>query len=166
LLFLIVAGFLITNKVWSPQYSLWLVPLAVLAIPRWLPLLVWMTVDAYVWWPRLGYFLGLAEPGQGNSPERFLTVVLVRDALVVVLCAMIIHTIYRPERDPVRKEGVDDPAGGPLDGAPDRFRLGRGPERTRRLRPVLPVSSAELRSPGSRHARTEPGPAGSARSTP
>ena len=31
-LFLIVAAFVITNKVYSPQYSLWLVPLAVLAL--------------------------------------------------------------------------------------------------------------------------------------
>ena len=80
--------------------------LAVLAIPRWIPLLVWMTVDAYLWWPRLGYFLGLAEPGQGNSAERFLTVVLIRDALVLVLCAMVVRTIYRPESDPVRRDGV------------------------------------------------------------
>ncbi|MGE0216472.1 glycosyltransferase family 87 protein, partial [Mycolicibacterium sp.] len=29
--FLVVAAFLLTNKVWSPQFSLWLVPLAVLA---------------------------------------------------------------------------------------------------------------------------------------
>ena len=28
LAFLLVAGFLLVNKVWSPQYSLWLVPLA------------------------------------------------------------------------------------------------------------------------------------------
>src|SRR5262245_42266781 len=35
LLFLTVAGFLLANKVWSPQYSLWLVPLAALARPSW-----------------------------------------------------------------------------------------------------------------------------------
>ncbi|MGV7835601.1 hypothetical protein PJM48_29075, partial [Mycobacterium kansasii] len=29
LAFLVVAVFLLTNKVWSPQFSLWLVPLAV-----------------------------------------------------------------------------------------------------------------------------------------
>jgi uncharacterized membrane protein len=118
LVFLIVAGFLLTNKVWSPQYSLWLVPLAVLALPRWIPLLVWMGVDAYLWYPRMGYFLGLGAPGRGNSPEAFLGVVVVRDALVVALCSLVLWTIYQPSDDPVRKVGVDDPAGGPLDGAP------------------------------------------------
>jgi uncharacterized membrane protein len=159
LAFLIVAGFLLTNKVWSPQYSLWLVPLAVLALPRWIPLLVWMSVDAYVWYPRLGYFLGLAVPGRGNSPEVFLSVVLVRDALVVIICAMVVWTVYRPDADPVRRLGVDDPAGGPLDGAPDRFRIGRGPAPPRRLTPALP------RSPGSRRGRTEPDREPSSRST-
>ena len=43
LAFLVVAAFLLVNKVWSPQYSLWLVPLAVLALPRWRLLLAWMT---------------------------------------------------------------------------------------------------------------------------
>ena len=46
LAFLVVAGFLLTNKVWSPQYSLWLVPLAVLALPHRRILLAWMAVDA------------------------------------------------------------------------------------------------------------------------
>jgi uncharacterized membrane protein len=160
LAFLIVAGFLLTNKVWSPQYSLWLVPLAVLALPRWIPLLLWMSVDAYVWYPRLGYFLGLAEPGRGNSPEVFLSVVLLRDVLVLVVCGLVVRTVYRPEADPVRQGGIDDPAGGPLNGAPDRFRIGRGPTRARRLKPALP------RSPESRRGRTEPDPQPSARSTP
>ncbi|KUP98225.1 glycosyltransferase family 87 protein [Thermobifida cellulosilytica] len=34
LLFLVVAAFLVTNKVWSPQFVLWLLPLAALAWPR------------------------------------------------------------------------------------------------------------------------------------
>ena len=34
LCFLLLASFLILNKVWSPQYVIWLVPLAVLARPR------------------------------------------------------------------------------------------------------------------------------------
>ncbi len=39
--FLVVTGFLLVNKVYSPQYVLWLLPLAVLARPRWRDLLIW-----------------------------------------------------------------------------------------------------------------------------
>ncbi len=120
LVFLIVAAFLLTNKVWSPQYSLWLVPVAVLALPRWPILLAWMGVDAYVWYPRMGYFLGMADPNRGNSAKEFLTFVLLRDLLVVIICGLIIRTIYAPKADPVRRTGLDDPAGGPLADAPDR----------------------------------------------
>jgi hypothetical protein len=170
--FLIVAAFLLTNKAWSPQYSLWLVPLAVLALPRWLPLLAWMSVDAYLWYPRMGYFLGSAVPGHGNSQKQFLTVVLARDLLVVIVCALIVRTIYRPDVDPVRAAGFDAPAGGPLDGAPDRPRWWFG-----RPGPGLTTGDqapgdqapgdqdlADASSPGSRHADTAPDPAPSPRS--
>jgi len=42
-----------------------------------------------------------------------------RDLAVVGLCALVIREIYRPGLDLVRQGGVDDPAGGVFDGAPD-----------------------------------------------
>ena len=45
--FLVVVSFLLVNKVDSPQYSLWLLPLAVLAYPRWKPLLAWQIIEIY-----------------------------------------------------------------------------------------------------------------------
>ncbi len=127
--FLVVAAFLLTNKVWSPQYSLWLVPLAVLALPRWRLLLAWMTVDAVLWAPRMYYYLGTSNKG---LPEGwFLAAVVLRDAMVAVVCAVIVYEILRPEVDKVRTALaapsdigpviVDDPCGGFLDGARDRF---------------------------------------------
>ncbi|WP_308216110.1 glycosyltransferase family 87 protein [Pseudonocardia humida] len=108
LAFLVVASFLLVNKVWSPQYSLWLVPLAVLALPRWRLLLSWMVVDALVWAPRMYYYLTPEE--RGLPPDWFLGTVLVRDAMVVVLCALVVRSVLRPEReDPVRAFGDDDP---------------------------------------------------------
>ncbi len=122
LCFLLVAAFLLVNKVWSPQYSLWLVPLAVLALPRWRPLLAWMTLDALVWVPRMFYYLGAAA--KGLPPQWFYAAVIVRDLAVIGVAAVVVHTIYRPHRDPVRARGgagpTDDPDGGVLDGAPDR----------------------------------------------
>jgi uncharacterized membrane protein len=130
LCFLVLAAFLLTNKVWSPQYSLWLVPLAVLAIPRWRLLLTWMVVDAAVWAPRMYYYLGTANKG---LPEGwFLGAVLIRDAMVVLLCVLIVREILDPARDKVRTAltvrgehpgGIDDPCGGLLDGSRDRFVL-------------------------------------------
>ncbi len=116
--FLIVAAFLLTNKVWSPQFSLWLVPLAVLALPHRRLLLAWMTIDALVWVPRMLFLYGVQNKG---LPEQWFTAtVLLRDVAVVALCALVIRQIYRPELDLVRCRGeVDDPAGGVFDGAPD-----------------------------------------------
>lgn len=118
LAFLVVAAFLLTNKVWSPQFSLWLVPLAVLALPHRRLLLAWMTVDALVWVPRMYYLYG--NPNRSLPEQFFTTTVLLRDIAVIVLCALVIRQIYRPGEDLVRWGGrVDDPAGGPFDRAPD-----------------------------------------------
>ncbi|BBG05587.1 MULTISPECIES: glycosyltransferase family 87 protein [Pseudonocardia] len=97
LAFLCVAAFLLVNKVWSPQYSLWLVPLAVLAIPRWRLLLGWMVVDALVWVPRMYQYLGVADKGLPMEP--FLVTVLIRDAVVVGLCVVVVRQILRRAPD-------------------------------------------------------------------
>lgn len=117
LAFLVVAAFLLTNKVWSPQFSLWLVPLAVLALPHRRILLAWMTIDALVWVPRMLFILG--EQNRGLPEQALTTTVLLRDLAVIGLCVLVIRQIYRPDRDLVRQRGVDDPAGGFFDRAPD-----------------------------------------------
>ncbi len=128
LCFLLVAAFLLTNKVWSPQYSLWLVPLAVLALPNWKLLLGWMAIDALVWAPRMFMYLEqetikAGEPDRGLPPQWFLGAVTVRDLAVLGLCALIVHHILHPQRDPVRISGDDDPSGGPVAQRLDRFLL-------------------------------------------
>ena len=119
LTFLVVAAFLLVNKVWSPQFSLWLVPLAVLALPHRRILLVWMTIDALVWIPRMLYLYG--ENNKGLPEQWFTATVLLRDIAVTALIAMVIRQIYRPAEDLVRRHGVDDPSGGVFDEAPDVF---------------------------------------------
>lgn len=140
LAFLLVAAFLLTNKVWSPQFSLWLVPLAVLAVPHRRLLLAWMTVDALVWVPRMYFLYSVSDR---SLPEQsFTSTVLVRDLAVLGLCALVIRQIYRPGGDLVRAGGgVDDPAGGVFGGAPDASP------------PWLP---ARLRPAGRFHAAAHP----------
>lgn len=118
--FLLVAGFLLLNKVWSPQYSLWLLPLAVLARPAWRSLLAWQATEALLWVPRMLWYLG--TDNKGIDVGWFFLAVGVRDAAVVVLMALVVRDVLQPDRDVVRAgwRGVDDPAGGPLDHAPDR----------------------------------------------
>jgi uncharacterized membrane protein len=125
LCFLVMGAFLLVNKVWSPQYSLWLVPLAVLAIPRWKPILAWMAIDALVWAPRMAYYLGPEH--QGLPIEPFLGAVLIRDAAVLLLAALVLRDIWRPAHDPIRATGDDDPHAGVLDACHPAAPEGRPP---------------------------------------
>jgi uncharacterized membrane protein len=125
--FLVILAFLLTNKVWSPQYSLWLVPLAVLAYPRWRPLLAWTAIDALVWAPRMYYYLG--TDAKGLPAPWFYGAILLRDVAVLAVAALVVRSVVRPEHDPVRSprdpsfsRGLDDPDGGVLDGAADDVR--------------------------------------------
>ncbi len=121
--FLVVAGFLLTNKVYSPQYALWLLPLAALAYPRWRPLLAWQLAEllqllaTYLWF----VYDAPDEVGKAGIGEGwYVSAVVFRDVVLLGLVALIVREIYRPELDVVRQDGVDDPAGGLLDGVPDR----------------------------------------------
>jgi uncharacterized membrane protein len=117
--FLLVAGFLLLNKVWSPQFSLWLLPLAVLARPKWRSLLLWQATEVLVWVVTMLHYLG--TDNRGIEVEWFFLGVTLRDVAVVVLMALVVRDVLHPDGDVVRTTwpGVDDPAGGVLDGAVD-----------------------------------------------
>jgi uncharacterized membrane protein len=128
--YLVIAAFLITNKVYSPQYVLWLLPLLVLARPRWRE-----------WWiftaGEIAYFLAIwghldqtLVPGDGGADRIYWLAVIFRIACEVWVGLVIIRDILVPDRyDPLRMAGgtgrvvyggiVDDPAGGVLRNAPD-----------------------------------------------
>ena len=149
LAFLVVATFLLVNKVWSPQFSLWLVPLAVLALPHRRVLMAWMTIDALVWVPRMFYLYG--EQSKGLPEQWFTTTVLIRDLAVVGLIALVVRQIYRPAEDLVRNRGaVDDPSGGVFDGAADAF-PSRWPQRLQPAQRHPPVHHEEVRDESRDH---------------
>jgi uncharacterized membrane protein len=91
--FLVVAAFLVTNKVYSPQYVLWLLPLAVLARPRWRDLLIWQACElayfAAVWI----YLGGWLAPSSGDDPSAYQLAILVRVAGELYLAAMVVRDI-------------------------------------------------------------------------
>jgi len=130
LCFLVLAAFLMTNKVWSPQYVIWLVPLAVLARPRLWPYLLWQLAEVAYFFAIWGYliFVYTSEGNQvtgyqGISTGWYFAILSARFLAVGVLAAYVVRDILYPERDGVRAGGIDDPAGGVLDGADDQFRL-------------------------------------------
>lgn len=129
LVLLVVAAFLLTNKVYSPQYLLWLLPLAALARPRWRDVLIWQAGEVIhfvgIWLLIAGY-----PPGDANralGADGYGVTVLAHVAGTLWLCAMVVRDVLHPEHDPVRTEDgrpvADDPAGGVLDGAEDELRL-------------------------------------------
>ena len=141
LCFLLLAAFLMTNKVWSPQYVVWLVPLAVLARPRLWPYVLWQLAEVGYFFGIWGYLLFVYRTGgysfagyQGISSGWYFTLLAARFLTVALLAAYVVRDILYPERDVVRAPGLDDPAGGVLDEAPDRFRIRLGPLRQVRRR--------------------------------
>ncbi|MEU7177127.1 MULTISPECIES: glycosyltransferase family 87 protein [Streptomyces] len=127
LAFLVVAVFVLTNKVYSPQYVLWLIPLAVLARPRWRDFLIWQACEVMYFlgiWMYLAY-TGNGDKHQGLPLEGYQLVIVVHLLGTLYLCAVVVRDILMPERDVIRRDGDDDPSGGVLDGAPDVFVLGQ-----------------------------------------
>jgi uncharacterized membrane protein len=103
LVFLTVAAFLLTNKVWSQQFVLWLVPLAVLARPRWGAFLAWQGCE-FVYF--LAFYQRLLGAGTGKPtvPEGvFLLASMARMTGLAVLCALVVREVLRPDLDLVRR---------------------------------------------------------------
>ena len=107
-----MAGFLLVNKVYSPQYVLWLLPLAVLARPRWRDQLsgrpARSSTSRAVWWYLGGYL--------ARRPAATPAVLLGRDRWSgwppsSTSSAIVVRDVLLPRHDPVRADGLtDDPA--------------------------------------------------------
>jgi uncharacterized membrane protein len=131
LAFLVIALFILTNKVYSPQYVLWLIPLAALARPKWRDFLIWQACEVIYF---LGIWLYLAYTGSGDAHQGLPTqgyqlAIAIHLLGTLYLCALVVRDLLLPERDVVRRDGSDDPAGGVLDRAPDVFTLASGRRR-------------------------------------
>ncbi|MFB7025453.1 MULTISPECIES: glycosyltransferase family 87 protein [unclassified Streptomyces] len=137
LAFLAVAAFVLVNKVYSPQYVLWLVPLAVLARPRWRDFLIWQACEVMYFlgvWTYLAFTMGGNK--QGLPVEGYQFAIVLHLLGTLYLCAVVVRDVLAPEKDPVRQDGSDDPSGGVLDGAEDVFVAGGAAHPARHAAPA------------------------------
>jgi uncharacterized membrane protein len=125
LAFLVVAAFLMTNKVYSPQYVLWLLPLMILARPKWRDWWIFTVGELVyfvaIWW-HLGGFLA---PASGAPDRTYWLAVFLRLSTQGWIVFTVVRDILQPADDAVRRDGLDDPTGGVLDGAEDAPWVGR-----------------------------------------
>jgi uncharacterized membrane protein len=136
-IFLTTAAFLLANKVWSPQYVVWLVPLVVLARPRLGSYLLWQAAEVgyfYAIWAYLITVVASINTPGAISSDLYFTALLARFGAVLLLCGLVVRDCLRAEHDAVRPTVLADPAGGVLAGAPDRRVL-----RTWPPRPIMPL---------------------------
>ncbi|WP_327030033.1 glycosyltransferase 87 family protein [Micromonospora sp. NBC_01740] len=119
LAFLVVAAFLIFSKVWSQQFVLWLLPLVVLARPKWGAFLAWQVAEVCYFVAFYGELLGAATSKPVFPEGVFVLASTLRLATVVVLCVLVVREILNPELDAVRKTYPDDPDGGVFNGTRD-----------------------------------------------
>lgn len=135
ILFLLVAAFVLCNKVYSPQFVVWLIPLAVLARPVWRDFLIWQAAEV-VHWAAIWMYLGAGASGSGPQHNidvpYYVCAVLLHMAATFYLMVRVVWDMVNPDDDIVRAGGVDDPQGGVFDLRPDRLRI-----EPRRLRASL-----------------------------
>ena len=154
LAFLVVLAFLLTTKVWSPQYSIWLVPLVALARPRWGLNLLWQFTEIAVWITTLLWLLGYYDSARGLDYGALMIVLLARDGLLIAIAVLVVREMWHPEHDIVRSGGMDDPCGGPFDRAPDEFVV------TLRVPAALRLWAPSRAETGNQPAEDPPAPSG------
>jgi uncharacterized membrane protein len=92
--FLVVGAFLLVNKVYSPQYVLWLLPLAVLARPRWRDLLIWQACELVYFAAVWIYLGGWLAPSSGDNPTAYQLAIVVRVLGELYLVALVVRDIW------------------------------------------------------------------------
>ena len=127
LVFLIVASFVMFNKVYSPQFVVWLIPLAALAWPKWKDFLIWQLFEVLHFWAIWMYlYASTADIKPSNTfPTSFYVFAVLGHMIATgYLMYRVGESMFRPELDPVRRVGQLDPQAGAFAGAPDKFVLG------------------------------------------
>ncbi|WP_084472071.1 glycosyltransferase family 87 protein [Haloglycomyces albus] len=94
LCFLVVAAFVLTGKVWSQQYVLWLLPLLVLARPRWTLFVFWQVCELVYFFAFYGKMLQVSTDAErGISEATFLAAAGLRWVALAVVCGFVVRDV-------------------------------------------------------------------------
>ena len=105
-------AFLLINKVYSPQYVLWLLPLAVLARRNWRDLLIWQAGEVF-YFAMVWFYLGgwIAPAGGMGTPAYQLAIVVRLAAEVYLIVRVVLELIKQTEADELDPQlDASDPA--------------------------------------------------------
>jgi len=103
--FLVTVAFLLVNKVYSPQYVLWLLPLAVLARPRWRDQIVWQAGEVFYFGMVWIYLGGWLQSSSGEGSPAYDAAIVVRVVAELYLAAVVVRDMVRPWHDHARDDG-------------------------------------------------------------
>ena len=101
LAFLVLAAFVLSNKVYSPQFVIWLVPLVLLARPRVGEFVVWQLVEVLHWaavfnW--LGHLTG-GRDGLALAEDVYFTAVALHTLAVGYLVVRVAADVLRGRKE-------------------------------------------------------------------
>lgn len=102
--FPLVAAFLLTNKVYSPQYSLWLLPLFALALPDIRFFALFQAADVTVFLTRFSWFGRYDPTGPSGWPIGAFEIAVVVRAAILVACLVV--WVRRERNEPLTAEPV------------------------------------------------------------
>ena len=118
----LLVGTLLVAKTVPVQASLWLLPWAALAVPRWRDHLWWWAAEALYVVAVWQYLVGLDTADRALPGGFYAALLLGRLAAVGWLGWQGWQSARRPGTDVVRRDAAgEDPAAGPLRGESDRF---------------------------------------------
>lgn len=166
-LFLITIAFLVLNKVYSPQYMLWILPLLILVRPKAREVTIF-TLAELAYWAAIWGHLAQTISGPNGAPEfLYWFAVLLRIGVQLWLAGLVVRDILRPEYDPFRlgRWTDDDPDGGIFDHATDKAwvqrlqrRMGIGSWPAPTTTPADDDTLALFRDPEPAPPQTDPEP--------
>lgn len=97
---LLLVGWLVAWPVYSPQQVLWLLPLAVLARPRWADLLVWQAAEA-VYFLAIWMHLSGATVDTGTLDKVYAGAIVLRVVAELWFASRVVRDLREPWSDPV-----------------------------------------------------------------